>query len=202
MLDGSFTVSDWRYYHGNSKKEWPFTLNAYPNVTIYDQNNYDYYEGGVVAPQSGGSGISAVWVNARWMAKLAGLYQFPYGISVSFAFNARDGYVIPKYVTVNARNIGNIYVYGTGAGTVGKFGDTRLPAFAELNLRRREGVQRHRETPVQHRSRLLQRFQLGYGPGTSRQLDLRMVESSPPHSEPPGFPGRRPGGVLIPGPYC
>ncbi|MHB8056053.1 MAG: hypothetical protein ACYDH3_12485, partial [Candidatus Aminicenantales bacterium] len=135
MLDGSFTVSDWKYFHGNSKAEWPYTLNVYPNVTLWDQNNYDYFEGGVVAPQSGGSGISAVWVNARWMAKLAGLYQFPYGIAASFAFQARDGYVIPEYVTVSARNVGSIYVYGTGTGTVGKFGDTRLPAFAELSLR-------------------------------------------------------------------
>ncbi|MHB8056034.1 MAG: TonB-dependent receptor, partial [Candidatus Aminicenantales bacterium] len=124
MLDGSFTVSDWKYHYGHDKGVWP-----------YNPINYDYYEGGVVAPQSGGSGISAVWVNARWMAKMAGLYQFPYGIAVSFAFQARDGYVLPEYVTVNARNIGSQSVYGVAAGEVGKFGDTRLPAFAELSLR-------------------------------------------------------------------
>ena len=138
MLDGSFTVSDWKYFHGNSKEEWPYTYNIYYNgAATYDLNNYDYYEGSVVAPQSGGSGITAVWVNARWIARLAGLYQFPYGIAASFAFQARDGYVIPRYVGAYAENIGSIYVRGSEAeqGSVGKFGDTRLPAFAELSLR-------------------------------------------------------------------
>jgi len=124
MLDGSFTMSSWRYFNGNDPTEWPYNL-----------NNYDYYEGGVVAPQSGGSGISAVWVNARWMAKLAGLYQFPYGISGSFAFQAREGYVLPPFMTVSATRIGNINVNANEPGNIGKFGDRRLPNFYELSLR-------------------------------------------------------------------
>jgi hypothetical protein len=124
MFDGSFTYSDWKYYHGNDKSVWPYNL-----------NNYDYYEGGVVAPQSSGSGLTAVWVNARWMVKLDGLYQFPWGLSASFAFQARDGYVLPEYTTFYTDYLGNQNIYGTGAGTIGHFGDTRLPAFAELNLR-------------------------------------------------------------------
>ncbi len=95
MLDGSFTLSNWKYFARATTGVWP-----------YDLTNYDFYDGGVVAPQSGGSGISAVWVNARWMAKLAGLYQFPYGISGSFAFQARDGYVTPPFVQVYRDNLG------------------------------------------------------------------------------------------------
>ena len=124
MLDGSFTVSDWKYYNGNDKNVWPYNL-----------NNYDYYEGSVVAPQSGGSGISAVWVNARWMAKLAGLYQFPYGIAASFALQARDGYVTPTYTTVATDNLGDLSIYANSASEIGKFGDVRLPAFVELSFR-------------------------------------------------------------------
>jgi hypothetical protein len=124
MLDGSFTLSNWRYYNGNAPSEWPYNL-----------NNYDYYEGGVVAPQSGGSGISAVWVNARWMAKLAGLYQFPFGISGSFAFQAREGYVLPPFMQVYANNIGWTNLRANEAGNIGKFGDRRLPNFFELSLR-------------------------------------------------------------------
>ncbi|MGA2363267.1 MAG: carboxypeptidase regulatory-like domain-containing protein [Candidatus Aminicenantales bacterium] len=123
MLDGSFTFSDWKYYHGNDKSIWP-----------YDLTNYDYYEGGVIAPQSGGSGITDVYVNSRWMFKLAGLYQFPYGIAASFAFNAREGYVYPPYVWEYESNIGWVEMNATKAGEVGKFGDTRLPNFYELNL--------------------------------------------------------------------
>jgi hypothetical protein len=124
MLDGSFTLSDWKYFHGNDKTVWP-----------YDLTNHDYYEGGVVAPQSGGSGISAVWVNARWMGKLSGLYQFPYGISLSFAFNARDGYVFPPFVQVYRSNVGWTNINANEPGQIGKFGDRRLPNFYELSLR-------------------------------------------------------------------
>jgi hypothetical protein len=124
MLDGSFTLSNWKYFAGNDPTVWP-----------YDLTNYDYYNGGVVAPQSGGSGISAVWVNARWMAKLAGLYQFPYGISGSFAFQARDGYVTPPFVEVYQDNIGWANLNANEAGNIGKFGGRRLPNFYEFSFR-------------------------------------------------------------------
>ena len=123
MLDGSFTLSKWQYFHGNDPNEWP-----------YDPTNYDFFEGGVVAPQSGGSGISAVWVNSRWMAKLAGLYQFPGGISGSFTFQARDGYVFPPFVQVFRSRVGWTNIRGTEPGNIGKFGDRRLPAFYQLSL--------------------------------------------------------------------
>jgi len=124
MMDGSFTLSDWKYFNGNAPTEWP-----------YDLTNYEYFEGGVVAPQSGGSGISAVWVNARWMAKLAGLYQFPYGISASFAFQARDGYVTPPFVEVYQDNLNYVNLNANAPGEIGKFGGRRLPNFYELSLR-------------------------------------------------------------------
>ena len=124
MLDGSFTLSDWKYFAGNDPTDWP-----------YDLTNYDFINGGVVAPQSGGSGISAVWVNARWMAKLAGLYQFPLGISSSFAFQARDGYVTPPFVQVYRSNLGWTNINANAPGEIGKFGGRRLPNFYELSLR-------------------------------------------------------------------
>jgi hypothetical protein len=124
MLDGSFTWSDWKYYHGNAKSVWP-----------YDLTNYDYYEGGVIAPQSGGSGITDVYVNSRWMVKLSGLYQFPYGIAMSFAFNGREGYVYPPYVWIYRSNIAWTQINANAEGQIGKFGGKRLPSFYELNLR-------------------------------------------------------------------
>ena len=124
MLDGSFTYSDWKYYHGNDPSVWP-----------YDLTNYAYYEGGVIAPQSGGSGISDVYVNSRWMVKLSGLYQFPYGIAVSVAFNAREGYVYPPFINLYRSNIGWTNINANAVGEIGKFGGDRLPNFYELNLR-------------------------------------------------------------------
>lgn len=130
MLDGSFTYTDWKYY---SKGDYYAGQTGLPYA--YSQNNYDWYEGGVVAPQSGGSGITDVFVNSRWMAKLTGLYQFPYGINASFSFLAREGYVYPTYVKQRVANLSSNYnLYGNDGGG-GKFGDSRLPNFFEVNLR-------------------------------------------------------------------
>lgn len=123
MLDGSFTLSNWKYFHGNPKSDW------------YDITNWDFYEAGVVAPQSGGSGISNVWVNARWMFKMAGLYQFPFGISGAFAFQAREGYVYPPFNQIYRWGFGWTNIYSNEIGEIGKFGDQRLPNFYQLSLR-------------------------------------------------------------------
>jgi hypothetical protein len=120
MMDGSFTWMDWKYYAKGD---------------TFNLNNYDYYEGGVVAPQSGGSGITDVFVNSRWMAKLSGLYQFPYGINASFTLLAREGYVYPTYVKQYISRLSSSYnLYGNPGGG-GKFGEKRLPTFNELNFR-------------------------------------------------------------------
>ena len=135
MLDGSFTLSNWEYVAGNATGGNGIMDSALGGTSLYDQTNFDYYNGGVVAPQSGGSGISAVWVNARWMAKLAGLYQFPFGVSGSFTFQARDGYVTPPFVEVYQDNVDYINLNANAPGEIGKLGGRRLPNFYELSLR-------------------------------------------------------------------
>jgi len=130
MMDGSITYMDWKYY---SKGDYYAGQTGSPYA--FNKNNYDWYEGGVVAPQSGGSGITDVFVNSRWMVKLTGLYQFPYGINGSFSFISREGYVYPTYVKQRVANLSSNYnLYGNDGGG-GKFGDSRLPNFFELNLR-------------------------------------------------------------------
>ena len=119
MLDGSITYMDWKYFYGGD---------------YLNPSNVVYYDGGVQAPQSGGSGFSDVFVNSRWMGKLTGLYQFPFGINGSFTFVAREGYVLPTYVQVSMPRIGRRNLYGHEGGG-GLFGDTRLSNFTELNLR-------------------------------------------------------------------
>lgn len=119
MLDASFTFSDWKQFNDLSES--------------FDQTNFDYYNEGVVAPGSGGSGLSGIYVNARWEAKIAGLYQLPYEINLSMIFQARDGYVVPYYANFSR---------GSGLGTTSmreytpgvKFGDDRLPVFWILNM--------------------------------------------------------------------
>ncbi len=114
MMDASFTYSDWKFYYGGD----------YTNPT-----NVDFYDGGVVAYESEGSEYTGVFVNSRWMAKLAGLYQLPYGINISGTLIAREGYVIARYIRVGTPYVGTQNVY------FGKMGDTRLPVLWLLNLR-------------------------------------------------------------------
>lgn len=119
MLDASFTYSDWKQFH---KGEYLGGLGP---------NNGAYYDGGVVAPQSGGSGIRGIFVNSRWQFKLSGLYQMPYGFNVAGVFRAREGYVIRTNELIALPGIpGASSIYGPG-----KFGDFRLPAFWMLDLR-------------------------------------------------------------------
>jgi hypothetical protein len=119
MLDASFTLSDWkRHYEGD----------------YFDPMNIEYYDGGVVAPGSGGSGLTGIYVNSRWQFKLSGLYQLPYGINVSGVFMSREGYVKLTDVRVYRPGIGYSNLYGSPDGG-GKFGDERLPAFWVLNFR-------------------------------------------------------------------
>lgn len=117
MMDASVTISDWKQFREKSE--------------YFDLTNFDYYNEAVVAPESGGSGLTDIFVNSRWMVKISGLYQLPYEINLSAVFNARDGYVIPYYAPFSR---------GSGLGTTDmreggkKFGDDRLPAFWILNL--------------------------------------------------------------------
>ena len=134
MMDASVSYMDWKYYSGGDtlagSSRSSQKANGYQNPS-----NYSYWQGGVQAPQSGGSGFTDVFVNARWMGKVTGLYQFPYGINASFTFLAREGYVTPIYVKVTMPGgIGRRNLYGNPGGG-GVFGDTRLPNFTELNFR-------------------------------------------------------------------
>ena len=120
MLDASFTYADWKRFY---KEEY------------VDPQNVEYYNEGVVAPESGASGLTDIFVNSRWMFKISGLYQLPLGLNFSGIFLGREGYVIPTYVLVVRPGIGSgRRLYGNEGGG-GKMGDTRLPSFFVLNFR-------------------------------------------------------------------
>lgn len=119
MMDASFTYSDWKaQYKGD----------------YIDPQNISYYDGGVVAPGSGGSGLSGIYVNSRWQGKLSGLVQLPFGINFSGVFVMREGYIKLTDVRATRPGIGASSIYGSPGGG-GKFGDERLPSFWVLNLR-------------------------------------------------------------------
>ena len=118
MANASFTYQDWKAIRYEEE--------------AFDLTNFDYWNEGVVAPASGGSGLSGIYVNARWMFKFMGLYQLPYNWNISAVFQAREGYVVPYHEYLYRPGIGwtSMYEYKDGV----KFGDDRLPNFWILNL--------------------------------------------------------------------
>jgi len=98
------------------------------NRAVRDGGQYDYL--------TSGSGIGNVYVNAKWLFKLSGMYQAPAGINVSAFYNARQGYPFESGILSPSRP--------NGAGTVfivlDKVGDSRLPNYQNLDF--------HVERPV------------------------------------------------------
>ncbi len=122
MMDTSFSYADW--------KQKRTTFEYFGGTDSANPTNYDYFSDGVVAPESGGSGIQGIYVNSRWQFKLSGLYQLPWGLNFTGVFQAREGYVIPYHERRYVGGFGWTSVYEPGK----KFGDDRLPTFWMLSL--------------------------------------------------------------------
>lgn len=54
-------------------------------------------DGGQFAPQSGGSGLGNVYINAKWTFNVNGMYEAPLGIEVSGNVFGRQGYPFPLF---------------------------------------------------------------------------------------------------------
>jgi hypothetical protein len=93
-----------------------------------DGQQYDY--------PSTGSGIGNIWVNAKWLFKVSGMYQAPFGFNVSAFYNARQGYPYERFVQGPSR--------ANGAGiplvVLDPIGESRLPNYQNIDF--------HVERPV------------------------------------------------------
>jgi Carboxypeptidase regulatory-like domain/TonB-dependent Receptor Plug Domain len=98
------------------------------NRAVRDGGQYDYL--------TSGSGVGNVYVNAKWLFKVSGMYQLPYDFNVSAFYNARQGYPFEQGILSPSR--------ANGASTVfvvlDPIGDQRLPNFQNLDF--------HVERPV------------------------------------------------------
>jgi hypothetical protein len=84
--NASFTLQQQRYYWGDDQ---------------LDPTNKWVFDGRPFAQLGGSmSGKVAVAMYTRWMAKLSGLYQLPWGFDISGTVNAREGWKIPHYFTM------------------------------------------------------------------------------------------------------
>ena len=98
------------------------------NISLRDGYQYDY--------ATSGSGIGNVYVNAKWMFKLSGIYQAPGGVSFSAFYNTRQGYPFERFITTPSRANGA----GTASVLLDNVGESRLPTYQNLDF--------HVERPV------------------------------------------------------
>ncbi|MBI3400546.1 MAG: TonB-dependent receptor [Acidobacteria bacterium] len=102
-----------------------------------DPTNRAQRNGGQYDYQTSGSGIGNVYVNAKWLFKLSGLYQLPGDVNVSAFYNARQGYPFERFIQTPSRPNGG---GGIASVLIDTPGDSRLPNYQNLDF--------HVERPV------------------------------------------------------
>jgi hypothetical protein len=123
------TIVDFGEFTGSQPSTASAALSEDPtNRNQRDGFQYDYL--------TAGSGIGNVYVNAKWLFKISGLYQLPGEVNVSAFYNARQGYPLEYTVQTPSRI--------NGAGQVDVLldpvGESRLPNYQNLDF--------HIERPV------------------------------------------------------
>jgi hypothetical protein len=106
------------------------------SVLEEDPTNRDTRGGYQYDYPSTGSGIGNIYVNAKWLFKVSGMYQLPYSVNVSAFFNARQGYPFERFVQQSARRFGG----GAANVLIDPVGENRLPTFQNLDF--------HLERPI------------------------------------------------------
>jgi hypothetical protein len=98
-----------------------------------DPTNRAVRQGGQYDYLTSGSGVGNVYVNAKWLFKLSGMYQAPFGFNVSAFYNARQGYLFEQGELVSVAGRTNL-----GAPTVfavlDPIGENRLPNYQNLDF--------------------------------------------------------------------
>jgi hypothetical protein len=136
MLNSSFSFNSTKVNFGGFPGSQPSTAAA---TITEDPTNRDQRDGFQYDYLTTGSGIGNIYVNAKWLFKLSGMYQAPWGVNVSAFYNARQGY--PQEITVQVPSCGGAVTTNcraNGAGTVdvllNPVGETRLPNFQNLDF--------------------------------------------------------------------
>ncbi|MGA2468331.1 MAG: carboxypeptidase regulatory-like domain-containing protein [Thermodesulfobacteriota bacterium] len=133
MLNASFTIQTQAAHFGKNG-----ILNSDSTVYTYlpgDPTNNWAYEGSTYSPSfGGGSGKIDQYIYTPWMFKVAGLYQFPYGINISATMVARPGYIQDESLSIVDYRLPNPLSNGNYLEMV-RFGSERLPTIFLMNLR-------------------------------------------------------------------
>ena len=116
-----------------------FTLQAqrtYWNGDYFNPTNQWMFDGQPYGDNGGASsGKTNVLMYTRWMAKLSGLYQLPWGFNVSGTFNAREGWSVPNYFTLRDLSAPNAAAGDSITIYTQRQTDEQLPTFYNITLR-------------------------------------------------------------------
>jgi len=117
MMNTSFTYNSTIVNYGDTNAFQDPT-----NISNRDGYQYDYL--------TAGSGLGNVYVNAKWLYKLSGMYQMPWAVNVSAFYNARQGYPFEPFILTPTRpNNG-----GQASVLLDAVGDNRLPTFQNVDF--------------------------------------------------------------------
>ncbi len=121
MMNASFTLQDQRTHWGRD---------------FFDPTNQWSQDGKTYAEPSGASSgkLDAVMFT-KWMVKLSGLYQLPWGFNFSGTFNAREGWKIPNYFTIDDLNVPNYAADHAAQVFIKPITTDSLPTFYNITLR-------------------------------------------------------------------
>jgi hypothetical protein len=123
------TIVNFGSFPGSQPSIASATISEDPtNRSLRDGYQYDYL--------TAGSGVGNVYVNAKYLFKVSGMYQAPLGINLSAFYNARQGY--PQEISVQTPSRAN----GVAQVDVllNPVGETRLPNYQNIDF--------HVERPV------------------------------------------------------
>jgi hypothetical protein len=121
FMNASFTLQQQKSYWGQD---------------YFDATNKWAFDGQPYGDWGGGaSGKVAVLMYTPWMAKLSGLYQLPWGFDISGTLNARQGWKIPNYVTLNFDTAPNYAADHATTVYTQMYTKESLPTFCNITLR-------------------------------------------------------------------
>jgi hypothetical protein len=96
-----------------------------------DPTEVPFVDGAQYAPETAGSGIGAVFINAKWLFKASGMYSLPWDINVSGVYNGRQGYPFIEAILVTGRPRGASNVLVPTA----PLGETRLDSLHQVDVK-------------------------------------------------------------------
>jgi hypothetical protein len=103
---------------------------TFANTVSEDPTNHDLRDGFQYDFLTSGSGLGNVFVNAKWLFKVSGMYQLPYAFNVSAFYNARQGYPFEPVIQTPSRPRGA----GTASVLLDPVGENRLPNFQNVDF--------------------------------------------------------------------